>query len=202
MKASGDEYYSERLPDGRVAIFLKGGKMPRLHMSRVAQARWDKANYVTLSTRVPVRTARRFAAECQRNGQTVYAALRAWPTDQAGRWSRGTHPAERRPQAGQVVVLPNGCPPSACPLIVPPGQGLRLAPVTVQRNKWQSLRAPSLRSVGLSPLPFVSGPRGSPSLRAGHGPSFAHPAAGRPPLDSGLLIGSSRPLRKAAAARP
>ena len=130
------------------------------------------------------------------------SALRAWPVDQAGRWSRGTHPAERRPQAGQVVVLPNGCPPSAWPLIVPPGQGLRLAPVTVQRNKWQSLRAPSLRSVGLSPLPFVSGPRGSPSLRAGHGPSFAHPAAGRPPLDSGLLIGSSRPLRKAAAARP
>ena len=78
MKASGDEYYSERLPDGRVAIFLKGGKVPRLHMSRVPQARWDKANYVTLSTRVPVRTARRFAAECQRNGQSVYAALRAY----------------------------------------------------------------------------------------------------------------------------
>ena len=144
----------------------------------------------------PARSGSRSVVPCRWAPGHDASALRAWPADQAGRWSRGTHPAERRPQAGQVVVLPNGCPPSAWPLIVPPGQGLRLAPATVQRNKWQSLRAPSLRSVGLSPLPFVSGPRGSPSLRAGLGPSFAHPAAGRPPLYSGLLISSPAPFGK------
>ena len=61
-----------------MAIFLKGGKAARLRMTRMRQARWDKSHYASLSTRVPVRTARRFVAECQRNGQTVYAALRAY----------------------------------------------------------------------------------------------------------------------------
>lgn len=84
MRESTDGYYSERLPDGRIAVFFRG-KVPRFVMNRQRQARWDGQHYVTLSTRVPIGTARRFARACAKDGTSIYAALKAFVEDTAQR---------------------------------------------------------------------------------------------------------------------
>lgn len=91
MRDTSDEFYTERLPDGRIAVFFRG-KIPRPRLDRNRQARWDGKHYATLSTRVPVATARRFARACQRDGVTVYAALKAFVEAGARRTQTTTRP--------------------------------------------------------------------------------------------------------------
>ena len=75
-------YHTEKLPDGRVALFLDG-KTARLRLDRTRQTQWDQKHYITLSTRTDRRTARRFRRACQRDGLTVYAALKAFVEEKA-----------------------------------------------------------------------------------------------------------------------
>lgn len=68
------EYYSERLPDGRIALF-QGNRPPA---KRSAQRRWDDAHLKTLSCRVSNETARRFRLACEANDATPYAVLKEY----------------------------------------------------------------------------------------------------------------------------
>jgi hypothetical protein len=70
-------FYSERLPDGRIALFpgpRPSGKRP----DRSPQARWDAAHLVTLSTRVQRPDALRFLMVCDSMGMTPYAAIKEY----------------------------------------------------------------------------------------------------------------------------
>ena len=91
MHDTSDEFYTERLPDGRLAVFFRG-KIPRTLRDRRRQARWDGKHYVTLSTRVPIQTARRFARACERDGVTVYGALKTFVEAGARRTQTTTRP--------------------------------------------------------------------------------------------------------------
>ena len=91
MRDTEDEFYTERLPDGRTAVFFRG-KIPRTLRDRRRQARWDGKHYVTLSTRVPIQTARRFGRACERDGVTIYAALKTFVEAGARRTPTRTGP--------------------------------------------------------------------------------------------------------------
>lgn len=71
------EWYTEVLPDGRTALF-RGPRpaSPPGKFNRAAQARWDAAHLVTLSTRVNVEDARKFVQACQAQDRTPYAVLK------------------------------------------------------------------------------------------------------------------------------
>lgn len=71
------EWYTERLPDGRTAIFRgprPEGRKPR--RSRAAQADWDSRHLVTFATRVRTETAQAYARALEARGTTSYAYLK------------------------------------------------------------------------------------------------------------------------------
>ena len=85
------EYYTERLPDGRIAMFRgprpanPPGKYPRS-----PQERWDSQHLVTISTRVRVETARAFLAYCQTQGLTPYAVSKQFVETKAAPYRGGS----------------------------------------------------------------------------------------------------------------
>lgn len=66
------DFYSQRLPDGRIALFQ--GKRPH----RKRQAKWDRDNYTTLSCRVSKEDAQAFKRACLRAGKTPYMVLKEY----------------------------------------------------------------------------------------------------------------------------
>lgn len=84
------EYYTERLPDGRVAMF-RGPRpsQPPGKFPRSAQARWDGQNLATVGTRVRVDIARAFLAYCQARDLTPYAVLKEYVERKAAAYLAG-----------------------------------------------------------------------------------------------------------------
>ena len=72
MTEATHEYYSERLPDGRVGVFP--GKRPRSRRER--QARWDARHMRTVSCRIRREQYERFKAACRMRGVTPYEVLK------------------------------------------------------------------------------------------------------------------------------
>lgn len=68
----GERLYSERLRDGRIAVFR--GQRPK--RQRASQARWDFANLRTIATRIDKETALRFHQECAARGTTAYREVK------------------------------------------------------------------------------------------------------------------------------
>lgn len=73
MRDEPREYYSERLPDGRVGVFA--GKRPRSR-SRERQERWDARHMMTVSCRIRREQYERFKAACRLRGTTPYEVLK------------------------------------------------------------------------------------------------------------------------------
>lgn len=53
----------------------------RKERRRKYRKEWERAHYHTISTRVPIETAKAFEKRCKRHGLTVYAVLRDWIED-------------------------------------------------------------------------------------------------------------------------